>query len=270
VTRTLTTLLGKVRQLEATGLSAYLYTGGFHLPPITLCGSVVEDLVLIDRVIGVGELAISDPRSSQPDLRALAEVISMAYVGGTLSGKAGVTHFHVGPGRARLAPLQQLLSDFELVPTSIYATHVNRNLELLEEAVSLAARGAYVDVDTVDPGLGGFLRHYWDKGGRKDRITASSDAHTKGASPARHHGEIVAAVRDEGLALEDVLPVVTSNPAAALGLRNKGRLEAGCDGDVAVLERGTLRVRHLFARGRALIRDGAWVGGAETAGRGGV
>src|SRR5439155_2277008 len=100
-----------------------------------------------------------------------------------------------------------------------YATHVNRTEALMDDAVALAAKGAYVDVDTVDPGLGRWLRYYWEKGGARERITASSDAHTQGASPARYLGEFVSAVRDEGLPLSDVLPVVTSNPAAALALR---------------------------------------------------
>ncbi|HLL81994.1 MAG TPA: amidohydrolase family protein [Longimicrobium sp.] len=263
VSRTLPALVAKARQLEAGGVSAYVYTGGFHVPPLTLCGSVVDDLVLIDRVIGVGELAIADPRSAQPDPRELARVVSMTYVGGTLSGKAGVTHFHVGPGRERLALLRRLLSDFELVPSSLYATHVNRTPELLDEGVELALKGAYVDMDTVDPGLGGWLRRYLEKGGPPDRITVSSDSHTKDASPARYLAEIVAAIREEGLPLEQVLPLVTANPAAALKLRRKGRLEVGCDADVVVLERESLRVRHVFARGRLLVRDGSWVGSAD-------
>jgi beta-aspartyl-dipeptidase (metallo-type) len=66
-------------------------------------------------------------------------------------------------------------------------------------------------------------------------------------------------VREAGLALEDALPVVTSNTAAALGLGDKGRLEVGCDADLTVLERGTLAVRHVVAGGRLVVRDGAVV-----------
>src|SRR5689334_23705184 len=67
-TRHLSSLLGKVRQLEADGLTAYMYTGGFQVPPPTLTGSVMDDLVLIDKIIGVGEIAISDTRSVAPTL----------------------------------------------------------------------------------------------------------------------------------------------------------------------------------------------------------
>jgi beta-aspartyl-dipeptidase (metallo-type) len=54
-----------------------------------------------------------------------------------------------------------------------------------------------------------------------------------------------------------VLPMMTANTAAVLKLAKKGRLDRGCDGDVAVLERDTLTPRHVVAGGRVLLRDGA-------------
>ena len=104
-TRNLAALVGKVRQLQAQGVTALMYTGGFHVPPRTITGSVTDDLMLIDCIIGVGELAIADVRSSQPTVDELARVVSMALVGGRGAGKAGVTHFHTGPGRAQLSQL---------------------------------------------------------------------------------------------------------------------------------------------------------------------
>jgi beta-aspartyl-dipeptidase (metallo-type) len=101
------------------------------------------------------------------------------------------------------------------------------------------------------------MRYYLTRGGVPERLTASSDAHTKGASPEQHHREFVAAVRDEGLALADVLPAFTANPAAALKLARKGRLAPGMDGDVVVLDASTLAVRHVVTRGRWRVRDGA-------------
>ena len=97
VTRSHADLLAKARGLEADGISTYIYTGSYQVPARTLTGTVVDDVVLIDKVIGVGEVAISDRRSFQPTVEALAELVSHSHVGGLLSGKAGVTHFHVGP-----------------------------------------------------------------------------------------------------------------------------------------------------------------------------
>jgi beta-aspartyl-dipeptidase (metallo-type) len=62
VTRHLSCLHAKASQLWAEGITAYFYTGGFELPPSTLTGSLVNDLVMIDKIIGTGEVAISDQR----------------------------------------------------------------------------------------------------------------------------------------------------------------------------------------------------------------
>ena len=61
-------------------------------------------MVVIDKVIGVGEIAIADYRSSKPSVAELARIVSESLVGGTMSGEAGVTHLHTGAGTARFAP----------------------------------------------------------------------------------------------------------------------------------------------------------------------
>jgi beta-aspartyl-dipeptidase (metallo-type) len=256
VTRSLEALVGKARQLTEEGVSAFVYTGGFHLPPRTLTGSVERDLVLIDCVVGVGELAISDVRSSQPSLESLAHLVASATVGGRIAGKAGVTHFHAGPGRGRLSLLHALLDTHEVDPACLYVTHANRTDALLDDAIALAHRGAFVDMDTVDPGLGAWVRRYRERGGPPGQLTVSSDAHTPGAHPGRLREELAALVHEERLPLEEVLPLFTSNPASALKLGRKGRLAPGMDADVVVLDERTLDILHVFARGRALVRDG--------------
>jgi beta-aspartyl-dipeptidase (metallo-type) len=255
-TRHLGALVGKARQLTEQGVTALLYTGGFPIPPRTLTGSVTDDLVFIDCMIGVGEVAISDVRSSQPTLDELARLVSSALIGGRASGKAGVTHFHAGPGRARLSLLHALLDGYELVPESLYVTHANRSEALLDDAIALARRGSFVDMDTVDGGLGRWLRYYLEHGGPSERLTVSSDAHTAGAEPAQLHAELVASVREHGLPLEQVLPFFTSNPATALKLPRKGRLAPGMDGDVLVMDAQSLELRHVFTRGQPRVRDG--------------
>ena len=256
VTRHLGALVGKARQLTAQGVTALLYTGGFHLPPRTLTGSVTEDLVLIDCIIGVGELAIADVRSSQPTAGELARVVAEAMVGGRISGKAGVTHFHAGPGRARLSLLHTLLEQHEVVPECLYVTHANRTHALMEDAIALSHRGCFVDMDTVDPGLGRWVRYYLEHEGDPERLTVSSDAHTAGAEPARLHQELVSCVQEHGLAFETMLPFFTANPATALKLHRKGRLAPGLDGDVVVMDEQTLEVVHVFTRGQPRLRNG--------------
>ncbi len=266
-TRHLGALVGKARQLTEQGVTALLYTGGFHLPPRTLTGSVEDDLVFIDCMIGVGEVAISDVRSSQPTLDELARLVSSALVGGRTSGKAGVTHFHAGPGRARLSLLHALLDQYEVLPESLYVTHANRTEALLDDAIALSRRGCFIDMDTVDSGLGRWIRYYLGHGGVPDRLTVSSDAHTAGAEPAQLQAELTAAVREHGLPLEQVLPCFTSNPATALKLHRKGRLTPGMDADVLVMDEKTLEPRHVFTCGRWRVREGRLV---KTEGDAGV
>ncbi len=102
-------LVTTARGLIAEGLSAFCYTGGYHFPPVTVTGSVRQDIVLIDLILGVGELAISDHRSSQPSLDELLRVAADAHVGGLMSGKAGIVHLHVGDGDRGLELVRQAL-----------------------------------------------------------------------------------------------------------------------------------------------------------------
>ena len=63
-TRTMRDLVATVNGLRNEGLGAYAWTGGYPVPPLTLTGSVRDDLTFVDCILGVGELAISDHRSS--------------------------------------------------------------------------------------------------------------------------------------------------------------------------------------------------------------
>jgi beta-aspartyl-dipeptidase (metallo-type) len=82
-------LYAKAKALEAEGLTTYIYSGSYSLPPVTLTGSLLKDMTLIDKVVGAGEIALSDHRSSNPDARALAALAAEVHLGGLLAGKAG-------------------------------------------------------------------------------------------------------------------------------------------------------------------------------------
>src|SRR5437764_2129825 len=176
VTRTMPALLAKVNGLRREGLSAYLYTGGYSVPPTTLTGSARNDILFVEEVLGVGETAIADRRSSRPDAGELARIASEAYIAGMLSEKAGVLHFHTGDDPRRLADVRALLDDYHVPPESLYPTHVERTPELFDEAVELAKRGVTIDVDVMERDLATWLKRYRDRGGPPGRLTASSDA----------------------------------------------------------------------------------------------
>jgi beta-aspartyl-dipeptidase (metallo-type) len=254
--KTLPGLLAKVKALREEGLSAYMWTGGYNIPPTTITATVRDDILFVDEVIGCGEVAIADERSTEPSPDELARVVHDAYVGGMLARKAGVTHFHVGSGERRLQCLRDLLDQgrSRVDPGWLYPTHVGRNEALLDEAVDLARRGATVDVDMVDGGMGYWLRCYLEHGGDPERLTFSSDASI--TSPRSLFAQFQDAVLREGFTPEQVLPHLTVNTARALRLESKGRIEPGCDADVLVLERGSLELREVLAGGRRMVKGG--------------
>jgi beta-aspartyl-dipeptidase (metallo-type) len=63
------------------------------------------------------------------------------------------------------------------------------------------------------------------------------------------------AVGVRGLALEEALGPITSNPAEALKLVRKGRVEEGLDADLVIFGEG-LVPDCVVARGRVMVRDG--------------
>ncbi|HYC31910.1 MAG TPA: amidohydrolase family protein [Gemmatimonadales bacterium] len=254
--KTLAGLLGRVKGLRAEGIGAWMWTGGYNVPPTTVLGTIRNDVMFLDEVIGAGEVAIADARATEPDPRELAKVVHDAYVGGILSGKAGVTHLHVGEGERRLACLRELLdrTRFTIEPSWLYATHVQRNERLLGEAVELAHRGIALDFDVAAHDLPRWLARYRELGGPLDRLTFSSDA--DGAAPGTLLSQFSEAVREARVPLEEALPHVTTNPAAILRLPGKGTVEPGRDADVLVLEPDTLRPVHVIAGGKRFVVDG--------------
>ena len=181
--RTPAELVTTAQGLTALGMTAYCYTGGYHVPPATVTGSVRGDMVLIDRVIGVGEVAISDHRSSQPTQDELLRIAADAHVGGLMSNKAGIVHLHVGDGERGLSPVRDAIRSTELPPSVFHPSHVNRRKRLFEEACDLAREGITIDITAFPVGpdedawpADEALVRYLDAGLPADRVTVSSDA----------------------------------------------------------------------------------------------
>ena len=252
--KTMPGLLAKAYGLEEEGITTYIYSGGYDVPPKTILSSIREDMMFITKVIGAGETAISDDRAMEPTARELARVIVDARVGGSLSRKAGVTHFHVGPAPSRLKILREVLDTFNVQPSSIYPSHCNRTPELMEEAVALAARGVSIDFDVAEGNLADSLRQFDEFRGDWRRLTVSSDA--AGVSPTMPLDQLRSCVETGRWKLENLLRLMTSNTADVLKLKTKGRLAEGCEGDLLALNRDTLAPVHVIAGGRVLMRDG--------------
>lgn len=271
LTRTPAQVLGKVREFRAAGVSAYMYTGSYHLPVKTLTGRVESDIMLIPEVLGVGELAISDHRSSAPTHDELARLVSEARVAGLLAGKSGVSFFHVGDGRGALAPLRALRDGTDIPLRQLYPTHCNRNPWLFAEAIDWGRAGGWIDLTTssfpelLDDGeqlAAEALAALLAAGVPADRISFSSDAN---ASLPRFDGEgrlvemrcgQIASLWQEcvracalGVSLEVALGVVTANPARALGLAGKGVIGVGQDADLLLIAPEHLAIERVMSGG---------------------
>jgi beta-aspartyl-dipeptidase (metallo-type) len=268
-------LVATARGLIEQGLSAWCYTGGYHFPPATITGSVRGDIVHIDLILGVGELAISDHRSSQPTLDELLRVAGDAHVAGLMTGKAGIVHLHVGSGSRGLEPVRQALAQSELPAAVFNPTHVNRRKALFQEALELARQGSVIDITAfpVEEGEDAWsaaeaLTRYLEARAPSDRVTVSSDG--GGCFPVfdrdgrvtaldvGHPSALAETLRELlacGQPLERVLPAFTSNPAALLRLHRKGRLSVGSDADLLVLD-AEGGIEDVMARGQWHVRDG--------------
>lgn len=267
-TRHMTSLVAKARGLEEEGITAYVYTGNYHIPTPTITSSVKDDVILIDKVIGAGEIAISDSRSAQPSVHEVAKLAAEARIGGLLSKKAGVTHFHVGIGKERLKFLRTLIEDYEIPPANIYATHITRSRELVDEAIGLSHKGSYVDM-TADDDTAGWIGYFKENGGDMEHLTISSDGNgslpvfdDKGemtgfgvATQELLFRQVAEAVKERGIPLEEALSLVTVNTATALRLADKGRIGEGRDADLLVLDSDSLEIRHVFAKGQHMLKD---------------
>lgn len=279
ITRTMASLIAKVRGLEEEGISTYCYTGSYDVPVRTLMETPKEDIVFIDKIIGVGEIAISDHRSSQPTIDELKRIVSDARVGGILSGKAGVVNVHIGDGGGMLSALLEIVDSTEIPISQFMPTHINRNTTLFKSSISFARRGGYVDLTTSsDPqhleddelkaSVG--LKMFLEAGVDIANIGFSSDA--QGSLPVFNSRkelvglgigstkslfrEVRDAVLQEGIPLEEALKVITSNPARILKLKRKGLISKGGDADLVFLKKDTLEIDNVIAMGKIMVQQG--------------
>lgn len=278
--RDIKSLIAKIKGLREQGISAYAYTGSYQVPVRTLTGGIIEDIMMIEEIVGVGEIAISDHRSSQPTADEFKRLCADARVGGVLSGKAGIINIHLGDSPRCMDLINQVISETEIPATQFLPTHVNRNAALFEEAVEYAKLGGAVDFtgnedidyweticDEVRVCTG--IKRLLDEGVSSDLFTISSDG--QGSLPifspeGEFQGmgmgqsscllkEVRECVEKENIPLEIAIKAITSNPAKVLCLSGKGRIEEGMDADLCLMTED-LRIDTVIAMGRTMVKDG--------------
>ena len=281
VGRDMTALLAKAHALENEGITTYAYTGSYQVPVHTLTDSLMKDIMMLDKVIGVGEVAVSDHRSSQPSFEEFARIAADARVAGMLSGKAGIVNVHLGDSERRLDLIRRVIHETEIPASQFLPTHVNRNEALFEECLDFAAEGGTIDFtgnedidyweticDEVRVCRG--IRRLLERGISSDRFTISSDG--QGSMPVfnaqgEYKGigigkascllkEVRECVQKEDIPLETAIKGITCNPASILKLDRKGRIKGGFDADICLLEEGTLNLNTVIAKGQVMVKDG--------------
>jgi len=278
-TRTFSNLLAKAHALESEGISTYCYTGSYQVPCRTLLGSITDDLILIDKFIGVGEIAISDHRSSQPTFTELRKVAAEARVGGMLAGKAGIVSVHVGAGASLLDPLHRAVAGSELTIRQFYPTHINRNQAVFNAGLHFALAGGVIDFTTSttaydlqhgEVAAAHALAQALAKGIPVSRLTLSSDGNaslpifdSSGQLLGLEVGKVStlyqsarSAVLDYQVSLPDALAAITSSPANVLGLSHKGRVAQGKDADIVLINKSNLHIDSVYAKGQQLVKAG--------------
>lgn len=258
-TRHMQSLFAKAKGLEAEGVSTYIFSGSYQIPVVTLTGSIRSDIILIDKVLGAGEIAISDHRSSQPTFEEFCRIAAECRVGGMLGGKAGILHCHLGDGKRRLEMFFRLIEETEIPVTQLIPTHCNRNPELLEESIRFIHKGGTIDLTAdldPDPPEGNHIsvataiRACLDKDAPLSHITVSSDAN--GSLPVfNKEGTLIGLtiatqksllanfqylVQEKILSIPEAIRPFSTNAASFYKLDQKGEIQAGKDADLIFLD----------------------------------
>ncbi len=268
--RSMANLLGKVRALQAEGVSAWMYTSNYAYPPTTLTSCVRDDLYFVPEVLGV-KIAMGDHRSSFPTEEEVLRLLTQIRVGAMVAGKLGVLHIHLGN---IVGPFDMFLDiakkGFPI--QHIRPTHCARDLKVFEGAIKFGLAGGYVDITTggscaVGTPADGIVEAL-KAGVPADHLSLSSDGHgsvprfnEKGEMIGLGVGGVGCNLRDfkrligeKGVPMTTALPMVTRNIAQALRLPGKGEIKQGSCADINLFDEN-MELVHVFAKGRQLMKD---------------
>ncbi|TFH16735.1 beta-aspartyl-peptidase [Candidatus Bathyarchaeota archaeon] len=277
--RSLHSLYIKTLELDMMGLSTYMYTGSFVIPPPTLTGEIRKDIYLIPKVIGL-KTAISDATTNHHTWRDLAAITSEVLYGADIANKHAVTHVHVGKQKTRMDRIFELIENTGINPAQVIPTHINRrDPDVITQAVEYTKMGGIVDLSSLMRKEEGTLtglkpdlavKRMLDEGAVLENMTMSSDGNVpqpicdenrkqigRYIAPLDLNRREVRDIANNGVcSFSDALKIMTTNPAKALGIK-KGRVAEGYDADLVIAnDIQNMRVEQVFSRGNLLVRDG--------------
>jgi beta-aspartyl-dipeptidase (metallo-type) len=280
LTRTVENLYAKTQAFNAEGITAYMLTGSYWLPSPTVCGSVARDITYLGPVLGV-KLAMADQRGPHYSARELAKLAAEVRVASLIAGKPGLITIHTGINPDGLDLLFEVVDQHAIRADRFLPTHINRkNSKVCGQALELAKRGAVIDAtclmrvpsdDDQHMSAADFACQA-DDNGLFDQVAFSSDAGGSLPKWSEDRSRIVGMgigtpesllfelkrlVNDKKLGMEKALRPLTTTPARIYGLdKKKGRIAAGSDADLLLLDADSFTLRAVIAKGQIMMRDG--------------
>ncbi len=275
ITRTPKSVLMKAKSLNIEGITAYMYTGAYQMPPPTILGSIAEDIAMIEEVIGVGEIALSDHRSSNPSTLEIAKIAAAARVGGMLGGKAGIVNIHLGDALNPFQPIYDVVKNSELGFKQFRPTHINRNKHIFEDAKKYGLLGV-IDITAssypyfpdyeIKPSTavaeliktGVPLRHITmssDGGGSLPGFDGNGNlVKLETGKPLSLLHEFKDMILNENIPIEKAVQIISTNIANALRLNTKGEIKIGMDADLLILNE-KFEIKTMVAKGILITDD---------------
>lgn len=276
ITRSVESVLQKARALCEEGMSAYILTGAYQVPPPTLTGDIMKDILLVPEVLGVGEIAISDHRSSAPTVQEISRLAKQVRVAGMLAGKPGILCLHLGDNPETFNPINEVMAVDPIPSKHFLPTHCNRSREVFNRAIQYARNGGYVDFTTsaypfypdeeVKPSSA--IVEMLREGIPLSHMTFSSDAggslpdfDSEGRLRGLQVGRLTSLFSEfrdlvliESMTISDALLPVSQTPAIRFGLIHKGHISIGADADILALD-ASMQIIHMFANGNQMVRS---------------
>ncbi|HBF58648.1 MAG TPA: beta-aspartyl-peptidase, partial [Exiguobacterium sp.] len=257
----------------------FLLSGSDMVPPVFLTHSTGHDIVLINEVIGIGEIAINDHRSTQPTAHELARLASEARIAGMVKGVSGTMNVHIGDGKQGLDLLHEVIETTDIPIGQFLPTHINRSERIFEAGLAWAKQGGRIDFTTCttesfiaegEIPAGQAVARAVAAGIPLEQITMSSDA---GASlPAFDDAgrlvridtgkpsSLMQAVRDaveRGVAFDQAISTITRHVADAYGVSG-GRIATGERADLLLID-DALQIDTILANGHAIMIQKKWL-----------
>lgn len=276
--RTMPDLLAKANALSEEGITVFVNTGSYQIPVRTFTGSISSDIMFIEKVVGVGEIAVSDHRSSCPTVGELEKIVSEARVAGMLSGKTGIVNVHIGDEPEVLEKIKHIVTKCKAYKKHFHPTHMNRSREVFEDGLEYLKMGGSVDYTTSTTPLfieegevacADAVMEVIAQGLDVSKVTLSSDG--QGSLPVFDKAGNMTGIEigrvtslynavkeciEKGVPIDKAVALITENPAVIFGLKKKGVLKEGNHADMVLVDKNTLDVDTVVAKGQVLRLEG--------------